>query len=257
MPSSGFLAVAGQRLEYLRITGTRAGPALILLHEGLGCVAMWKEFPHALARLTGLEVWAYSRAGYGASSAIALPRPIDFHTAEALEVLPAFVAAAGIGEYVLVGHSDGASIALIHAGAGTPQSLRALAVLAPHVFTETKCTDSIRVAVEAYEHGGLRERLIRYHGTNVDTAFFGWSGVWLDPRFAAWDLRAYLHGICVPILALRGSVDPYNSSKHLQIIAQSARGHVAVRELDGVGHAPHVEESATVLEQIAAQLEHL
>lgn len=254
MDADGLLVVGEQRLEYARIAAARPGPTLVLLHEGLGCLALWKQFPHLLAAATGLGVFCYSRAGYGGSSPCELPRPLDFHTREARDVLPLVFAAANIDECVLIGHSDGASIALIYAGAAGDPRVLALAALAPHVLTEDKCVDNIRQARDAYADGPLREQLRRYHGANVDCAFRGWSGTWLDPAFAAWDIQSYLAAIRVPVLALRGHDDPYNTAVHVQHIRAAVPAAVEMIEVPDCGHAPHVEQPATVLRHIGKLL---
>ena len=246
------LAVAGQTLECERVPGRAGGPTLVLLHEGLGCVAMWKDFPQVLAAATGCAGFSYSRAGYGASSSIPLPRPLDFHTREALDVLPAVLDAAASGPCVLVGHSDGASIALIHAGRVADPRVRGVAVMAPHVLTEAKTLATIAAAQAAYAESGLRERLARYHGANVDCAFRGWAEAWLDPGFRAWSIEGALADITVPVLVIRGEDDPYNTDLHLQRIAALVRAPLDVQRLAACGHAPHAEQPAAVLAHLAA-----
>lgn len=247
MGASLQLAVGGLALECAREPGHGAGPTLVLLHEGLGCVARWKEFPAELAAATGCAVFSYSRAGYGASSPIELPRPLDFHTREAHDVLPRLLDAAGIDDCVLIGHSDGASIALVHAGEVRDPRVRGVAVLAPHVLTEEKTLATIAEASEAYAHGDLRERLERYHGTNVDGAFRGWAETWLNPAFRSWTIEAAVARIAVPLLVIRGDDDPYNTSRHVDRIVALAEGPTTSIGLAGCGHAPHVDQPAAVL----------
>jgi pimeloyl-ACP methyl ester carboxylesterase len=246
------LAVGGLVLECARVPGggDGDGPTLVLLHEGLGCVARWKAFPTALATATGCAVFSYSRAGYGASSPVALPRPLDFHSREAHEVLPALLDAAGIDDCVLIGHSDGASIALVYAGEVGDPRVRGVAVLAPHVLTEQKTLTTIAAACEAYAHDDLRERLERYHGANVDGAFRGWADAWLDPAFRNWTIEAAVARIAVPLLAIRGDDDPYNSPIHVERIAALAQGPTSIVGLAGCGHAPHSDQPAAVLERL-------
>lgn len=253
--ATGFIDVGGARLEYalsVPPAGVGEGPVIVLLHEGLGCVAMWKSFPDALARTSGLRVMSYSRAGYGQSSPIALPRPLDFHTREALDVLPLVLNRLGIREFVLCGHSDGASIALVCAGALAPAGLAGVAVMAPHVLTEDKSIATISAAIDEYESGDLRTRLARYHGANVDGAFRGWSGAWTDPGFRAWSIERHLPGIRVPVLCIRGERDPYNTSVHVERIAALSGGPVERVDLRDAGHAPHVEAATSVTERLAA-----
>ena len=195
-----------------------AGPVLVLLHEGLGCVGMWRDFPALLHRRTGLPVFAWSRAGYGGSDPAVLPRRVEYMHVEGREVLGAVLDAAGIEDAVLVGHSDGASIAIVHAGThGQPSGsrIRALVLLAPHVFCEDVSIASIRAAGAAYRDGGLRERLARYHGNQVDAVFFGWHDAWLLPEFRQWSIEEFLPGITVPVLTIQGAQDAYGSAAQL------------------------------------------
>jgi len=187
------LTVGNHQLEYVWYgPGPDEAPTLVFLHEGLGSVAMWRDFPERVITTTGFGALVYSRAGYGDSDPIDLPRPVRFMHDEALITLPQVLNATGVREAILVGHSDGGSIALIHAGSkGAMQpgvSIRGLILEAPHVFVEEVGLDSIRAIAEKYRNGPLRDRLQRYHGTNVDKTFWGWNQVWLDPAF-----RPYVH----------------------------------------------------------------
>jgi pimeloyl-ACP methyl ester carboxylesterase len=251
-PRRDRLRAAGSELEYAWHGARGGAPALVLLHEGLGCVALWKDFPARLAAVTGCPVLTYSRAGYGGSSAIELPRPLDFHTREAQDSLPAVLDAAGIADCILVGHSDGASIALVHAGRVCDRRVRGVAVMAPHVLTEDKTLATIEQARVAYVAGPLRERLRRYHGDNVDCAFRGWCDAWLDPGFRAWTIEPAVARIEVPLIAIRGIDDPYNTAVHVERIAALVRGTVSVEMLADCGHAPHAEQPERVLDRLAA-----
>ncbi|MEQ8232179.1 MAG: alpha/beta hydrolase [Gammaproteobacteria bacterium] len=237
----------GQRLECARMAGTRRGPTLVLLHEGLGCVALWKDFPARLASATGLGVFAWSRAGYGGSSPVSLPRPLDFHAREALSTLGPLLDAAGIDDCVLVGHSDGASIALVYAGRVDDPRVRGVVVMAPHVLTEDKTLATIAEADRAFRAGGLRERLARYHGDNVDCAFRGWCDAWLDPGFRSWSIEDSVAAIRVPLLCIRGNDDPYNTVVHAERIAALAAGLVRRVDLADCGHAPHADQPQRVV----------
>jgi pimeloyl-ACP methyl ester carboxylesterase len=202
-----FLTVDGVRLEYRRIfpDPQRLGsPMLMLLHEGLGCVGLWKDFPDRLAKATGLGVFLWSRAGFGRSDPIALPRPLDYLERET-ELIPEVLAAAGIGPAVLVGHSDGGTIALVHAASGRAESLEGIVTMAAHVFVEDVTIAGIRETKRAWEEGGLRDRLARWHGANVDAAFHGWCDVWLDPAFRGWNIERHLSAVRVPVLAIQGA----------------------------------------------------
>lgn len=233
------------------------GPTLVLLHEGLGCVAMWRDFPALLHRRTGRPVFAWSRAGYGGSDPAELPRKIDYMHVEGREVLGPLLDAAGIDDAVLVGHSDGASIAIVHAGdpRGDSRSrIRALALLAPHVFCEDMSIESIRAAGDAYRNGDLRGRLARYHGERVDDAFFGWHDAWLVPEFGQWSIEAFLEGITVPVLLIQGERDAYGSAAQLEAIERGVTGPVTRTWLEDCGHAPHRERPGETLDAIEAFL---
>lgn len=249
------ITVGGVRLE-CQWWGARdcPGPTLVLLHEGLGCVAMWRDFPALLHQRTGFRVFAYSRAGYGGSGPTRLPRRIDYMHVEGREVAGAVLDAAGIDDAVLVGHSDGASIAIVHAGehAHEPKPrIRALVLLAPHVFCEDMSVASIRAAGGAYRSDGLRERLARYHGDQVDDAFFGWHDAWLQPEFRQWSIEVFLPGITVPVLLIQGERDAYGSVAQLDAIELGVAGPTTRRWLDHCGHAPHRERPGETLDAIA------
>jgi len=247
----GFVEAGGRLLEY-RWIGEGAGdrPVLVFLHEGLGSVAMWRDFPDRVAEATGLPALVYSRAGYGRSDPAPLPRPVTYMHDEGLEVLPEVLQAAGIGQAVLVGHSDGGSIAIVHAGSGEAQRVRALVLMAAHVFNEEVCVESIRTAREAYEHGRLREALRRYHGEQVDDAFRGWNDVWLHPEFWHWNIEKYLPGIEVPVLAMQGREDPYGSERQVEAIVSQVAGPVRQVMLDDCGHSPHRDQPEATLAAI-------
>ena len=249
---AGTVAVGGGVLE----TGwwgpePAQAPTLVLLHEGLGSVALWRDIPERLAAATGWGVFAYSRFGYGHSASTPLPRPMTYMHEEAQIVLPQVLRAAGIGRAVLIGHSDGGSIAAIHAGtpclAGDlPGGLVGLITIAAHFFVEELNIQSIRLIADAYETGDLRERLARYH-RDVDTAFWGWNKAWLDPRFRAFDITGFLPAIRVPILALQGADDPYGTDEQLKVFATRARAPIETRLIPEARHSPHLEAKETTL----------
>lgn len=225
-------------------------PTLIFLHEGLGCAAMWRDFPRRLAVATGCGALVYSRAGYGASPPVVLPRPIRYMHDEAVileEVLQHF----GIGDAILVGHSDGASIALIYAGSAPRPHLRALALEAPHVFAEPISLESIAVMKRQYEATELRQQLARYHGTNVDMAFRGWNDVWLHPEFRHWNIEEFLAAVDVPILLIQGADDEYGTIKQVEAIASQVRGPVETLILPNCAHAPHRDQPDATATAIA------
>jgi len=227
-----------------------AAPALVFLHEGLGSVSLWKDFPDRLARETGCGALIYSRAGYGKSDPVPLPRPLRFMHDEA-ELLPEVLKAAGIRAHVLVGHSDGASIALIYAGADPAAGLRGLILEAPHVFTEPHGLASIARAREAYRTTDLRARLARHHGDNVDVAFRGWNDVWLDPDFRAWNIEEFLPQIEVPLLILQGEGDEYGTWKQVEAIERRSGGPVEALAIPDCGHSPHREQPEVTLAAMA------
>ena len=246
----GFLDVAGARLEYRWVPppASGGGAPLVLLHEGLGAVAIWRDFPDQVAAATGRGAFVYSRAGYGRSSPVPLPRPLRYMHDEALEALPRLLDALELEEVVLVGHSDGASIALIHAAGADPRGrVRAVVAEAPHVLCEELSVASIREARDAYEKGDLRARLARLHGENVDCAFWGWNRAWLDPGFAAWNIEEYLPRIRVPVLVIQGREDQYGTAAQYESIRRRSGGPTEVVLLDRCRHSPHRDQPAATL----------
>ncbi|HST57989.1 MAG TPA: alpha/beta hydrolase [Longimicrobium sp.] len=246
-----FLEIDGTRLECRRAgPGPDEAPTIVFLHEGLGAVSTWRDFPDALAAATGCGALVYSRAGYGRSDPVALPRPVRFMHDEA-ETLVQVVEAAGLRDVILLGHSDGASIALIAAGRRAVPGLRALVLEAPHVFAEPCGLESIARIAETYRTGTLRARLERHHGANTDVAFWGWNGVWLDPGFLAWNIEEFLPGIQVPALVVQGERDEYGSWAHVESIQRGSGAPVRTLALPGCGHAPHAEHRDAVLAAMA------
>jgi pimeloyl-ACP methyl ester carboxylesterase len=246
------VAVPGGRVEVDDVPGDPGRAPLLLLHEGLGSVGLWRGFHRRVAAATGRRAVAYSRLGHGWSDPPPAPRtPASMH-AEAAEVVPALRAALGLGDPVLVGHSDGGSIALLHASGA---AVAGLVVLAPHVLVEDFALETIRAAREAFERGDLRRRMARRH-RDPDAAFRGWSGVWLDPAFRAWDIRPELAAITAPVLAVQGTADPYGSTVHVEELRDRAAGPVEVLLLD-CAHAPHLEEPERVEAAVAAFLRDL
>jgi pimeloyl-ACP methyl ester carboxylesterase len=234
-------------LEILDLPG--AEPSLVFLHEGLGSVAMWRDFPTRVAAATGRRTIVYSRMGYGKSPALRGPREPDYMHREALEALPALRAELGLADPVLVGHSDGASIALIHAGGGHP--VRGIVAMAPHVFVEDVTVRSIEAAREAWATTDLPARLGRYHD-DAEGAFRGWNDAWLDPRFRAWNIEAYLPHVACPVLAIQGRQDEYGTMAQLDAIERQVKGHVRRLELEACRHSPHRDRPDRVLAAIAS-----
>jgi pimeloyl-ACP methyl ester carboxylesterase len=247
-----FVTVDGVRLEYLWFgPSSDEAPTIVFLHEGLGSAGLWHDFPARLARAAGCGALVYSRAGYGASDTAQLPRPIRFMHDEAV-VLGKVIDALGIGQHVLFGHSDGASISLIHAGSEPRSGLRGVVAEAPHVFTEPHGLASIAAIAGVYRDTDLRERLARHHGGNVDTAFRGWNDVWLHPEFRAWNIEAYLPAIHAPILVVQGEDDEYGTWAQADAIQRQAGGRVEALGIAQCGHSPHREHADAVLAAAAA-----
>lgn len=230
--------------------GPDAAPTIVMLHEGLGSVAQWKDWPERLARATGCGVFAYSRAGYGGSDPIQLPRPLSYMHDEARDVLPALLDQIGFRHGILLGHSDGASIATIYAGSVADHRVRGLVLIAPHFFVEDLGVRSIDQFRAAWDTGDLRARLARYHGANVDCAFLGWHGAWSDPAFRRWDIREAIGYIRVPILIIQGSDDQYGTTAQIDVARDEAYCPVDAVLIEGAGHAPHFDQPALVQDAI-------
>jgi pimeloyl-ACP methyl ester carboxylesterase len=245
------LAIGASGIEY-RMVGPApdAAPTLVLLHEGLGSAALWGDFPDKLAAATGAGVFAYSRAGYGASSPVPLPRPLDYMQREALDVLPHVLDAIGFRRGLLIGHSDGASIAAIYAGSVQDHRIRGLGLIAPHFVVEDISVASIARIKTDYEQTELRNKLARWH-RDVDNAFYGWNDAWLDPRFRAWDISDALAYIRVPISIVQGADDQYGTLRQIEIAQAECYCPVDVEILPGVGHAPHREAPELTLQTLA------
>jgi pimeloyl-ACP methyl ester carboxylesterase len=211
-------------------------PALVFLHEGLGAVALWRDFPERLAAETGRRALVYSRAGHGGSDVPDEPRTPRFMHDEALDVLPRLLAEHGIEEPILVGHSDGGSIALIHAGR---HPVTGLVLLAPHVFVEDLSIASIAEARETFESTDLRERMGRYH-RDAEATFRLWNDIWLAPEFRGWNIEDVLGGVTAPALLIQGAHDQYGTLAQIEAIERGVRGPVERAVLD-CRHAPHLE----------------
>ncbi len=246
------LELAGRRLEGVWCgPAPDAAPTLVLLHEGLGCVGLWGDFPARLALATGCGIFAYSRAGYGKSAPVPLPRPLTYMHDEARATLPAVLDAIGFRRGALVGHSDGASIALVHAGAVADPRVKAVALMAPHVFTEDMGIASIVEAKASYESGDLRRKLARWHD-DVDGAFRGWNDAWLDPAFRAWNIEEFLGSIRIPLLVIQGEADQYGTIAQIRAIECGAGGPVQTALVPDIGHAPYREAPEATLAALAA-----
>ena len=245
----GFLTAAGRRLEFRWIEPTAPDrPTIVFLHEGLGSVAQWKTFPDAVAAETGCGALIYSRYGFGQSDPLAEPRDVDYLSYEALVVLPAVLAVRGIVEPILIGHSDGATIALLYAS-DHRWTTRAIVIEAPHVFVEDVGLTGIERALEDYTGGDLRRKLGRYH-RDVDAMFNGWAETWLRPEFRAWNMESRLPSVRCPVLLIQGLDDPYGTMAQVDAITRQVSGKVIVLLLPACAHAPHVECENEVREAI-------
>jgi pimeloyl-ACP methyl ester carboxylesterase len=251
LPPSGFLNINGADLEYRMIgPAPDAAPTIVMLHEGLGSAGLWGDFPERLQAATGAGVFAYSRAGYGASTPAKLPRPLDYMHIEAQQVLPKLLDAIGFRRGLLVGHSDGASIAAIYAGSHQDHRLQGIALIAPHFIVEDISVKSIAEIKTTYETTNLKEKLARWH-KDVDNAFYGWNGAWLDPKFRDWDISEYLAYIRVPIAILQGASDQYGTLRQVEIAREECYCPVDVTVIAGAGHSPHREAPEATLKVIA------
>jgi pimeloyl-ACP methyl ester carboxylesterase len=243
---------AGRSLSYEWIEGdARAKPTLIFLHEGLGSIRQWRDFPVNAVATTGCRGLLYDRYGYGQSEVLAEPRrDVRFMHDEALVALPELRQRLGIEDAILVGHSDGASIGLIHAGAGHPA--RGVVAMAPHVFIEPVCLDSIKKAAETFEATDLPARLGRYH-RDARKTFYGWADVWLDPEFKRWDIRDdFLPNVRCPVLAIQGHDDEYGTMEQLEEIKRRVAGPCELMKLDQCGHAAFRDQPEIVTAKVAA-----
>ena len=237
-----FLTVNGKKLEYAWLgPGPDDAPTLVFLHEGLGCAAMWHDFPAALVERTGCGALVFSRAGYGGSDACELPRPVRFMHDEGLTVMPALFEAAGLRKAILIGHSDGGSIALIFAGGLQPSAVLGMITMAAHVHCEPLTRHAIEKIGHDFERGPLRSALERYHGPNTSCAFRGWKDVWLHPDFVHWNIEEYLPRIFVPLLAIQGDHDRYGTAGQIASIKNKAGAGAEILLMKGCGHAPHKE----------------
>lgn len=248
-----FAEIGGCRLRVRRL-GTEpkqeeSMPALVFLHEGLGNIAVWRDFPETLCRETGLPGIVYERRGYGESDCFESPWPADYLVAEATVFLPGVLAASRVEKAILVGHSDGGSIALI-AAAAHPRLILGAVTEAAHIFVEDITLAGIREALHAMETTDLKAKLARYHGKNVDRIIRRWADTWLDPGFRDWNIEEFLPRISVPLLALQGKDDEYGTPAQVDGIARGVSGPVKTHLIPDCGHVPHVQAQKTVLRYI-------
>ena len=248
-----FVTVQGHRLEYRRIAATHPRrPTLVFLHEGLGSVSLWRDFPDRVAAATGCGTVVYSRYGYGRSDVIIAPHRMDYMHREALDVLPELLEKLGIDDPLLVGHSDGASIALIYAGA--VRRLRGLVAMAPHVFVEDISVKSIAEAKITFETTDLPQKLARHHADPAKT-FYGWNDIWLHPEFREWNIESFLPQVHCPVLAIQGKNDEYGTMRQVDAIAAQCDGPVEIVKLDDCKHSPHRDQQQATLDAIVRFVE--
>lgn len=251
------LMVGGVALEYACF-----GPApdtaatIVMLHEGLGCVALWRDFPRQVAERTGLGVFVYSRQGYGGSDPVELPRPLDFMTREAEDVLPGLLDEIGFRRGLLLGHSDGATISATYAGSVEDHRVRGLVLIAPHFFTEPSGLAEIGAAAQAFENGPLRQKLARYH-QDPDGAFRGWADTWLNPGFVDWNVADVIDYLRIPVLAVQGEDDQYGTLAQISEIENRAYSPVDRVILADCKHAPHLECPDELLDSVSEFVDRL
>lgn len=249
--ATGQLIANGKSLEYSCFgPSPEQAPTIVLLHEGLGCVALWRNFPQALSDATGMGVLVYSRAGYGQSDLAQLPRPLDYMTREALEVLPDVLDAIGFRRGVLMGHSDGATIAAIYAGSMSDQRIRATILMAPHFFTEDMGLAEIAAARTTFETTDMRDRMAKYHRDPVHT-FKGWNDAWLHPDFKQWNVGDVIDHLRIPTLAIQGRQDQYGTLAQIAEIENRSYAPVETLILDECRHSPHIDQPDAVIAGVA------
>ena len=242
------LDVCGHRLEVVRIRGAREdAPELVFLHEGLGSVSLWKDFPARVAEATGCPVTVYSRYGSGNSDLLKEPRTVRYMHDEALQSLPELLSQLKVENPILVGHSDGGSIAIIYAG--VHDRVRGLVLLAPHVFVEDLTVASIAEAKAKFENTNLPEKLARHHREAAQT-FWGWNDIWLHPQFRSWNIEEYLPRISCPVLVIQGLDDQYGTMAQVEAIRRQSGGPVEVLVLEDCQHSPQRDQPENVIEAV-------
>jgi pimeloyl-ACP methyl ester carboxylesterase len=252
LASEGLLPIGEMRLEYRFIKGNPDDPfTIVMVHEGLGSVRTWGEFPRLLAEATGASVLAYSRDGYGSSPVAQSELSVDYIRRHALGVLPNILNEIDFTKGILLGHSDGASMALAYAGNIEDPRVKGLVLMAPHFCVEPETLAEIRHARTVFKSGDLRQRLARYHA-DVDAAFLRWNDVWLDPRFPDFDMTAELSSIRIPTLIIRGDEDRYGTHKQARMAERLLRNDSKIILMPDCGHIPHREKPQQTVEAIAA-----
>lgn len=248
---AGFLQAGGKSLEYACY-----GPppsqvsTIVMLHEGLGCVELWRDFPKRIAQITGLGVFAYSRAGYGYSDLAELPRPLDYMTREALDVLPTVLDKIDVVRGILLGHSDGATIAAIYGGSVSDFRIRGLILMAPHFFSEEKGLVEIARAKEVFKTGRLKQQMAKYH-RDPENTFYGWNDSWLHPEFKKWNVSEVIDFLRVPVIAIQGEDDEYGTLAQIYEIQDRSHAPIELEILPQCGHSPQFDQPEMTLAAIA------
>ncbi|NNE37747.1 MAG: alpha/beta hydrolase [Gammaproteobacteria bacterium] len=251
LEQQGLINISGKNIEYRWITNAsrKTRPVIVMLHEGLGSVSLWKEFPETLSEETGCDIFVYSRPGYGNSDPVDLPRPIEYMHYEGHTVLPEILEMFD-QDIFLLGHSDGASVSIIYAGTHQNNRLKGLVLFAPHVFTEEVCIRSIQNARKFYdENEDFRKKLSRHH-KNVYIAFNGWCDAWLDPRFLDWNIEEYIENVHVPTLVIQGHDDEYGTIEQVDRIKNKVKHDFESVLLEDCKHSPHRDREDETLTAI-------
>ena len=238
--------ILGGVLEYIYIPGEKDLPTLVMLHEGLGSISAWKEFPKQVSNTIHNPILLYSRHGYGSSSFIKQRICSSYMHDEALKVLPTLISRLKLSRIILYGHSDGASIAAIFAGSRPTTTIEGVILEAPHVFVEEISIDGIKMAKLAFENGNLKRGLKKHHD-DPDRTFQNWSEAWLEPNFLNWNIQKYVRNISAPVLLIQGENDIYGSLKQLYAIESDLKGECSRLVLQNTGHSPHKEQPSSVL----------
>ena len=245
-----FLDIKNNQIEYITFGNfSNKSPVLILLHEGLGSVAMWRDIPKLIHEKTKMNILVYSRIGYGKSSKAELPRPTNYMSIEAEEYLPIILQKLSIKKYFLIGHSDGGTIAALASINKSSVELLGTILIAPHFFVENESIKAIEETIDQYKNKKLKSKLEKYHD-DVDNAFFGWSNVWLSPKFKEWNISNHLSKIKTPILVLQGTNDPYGTLNQVKTLEDKLNSTLKKIIIKNCGHNPFYEYPDATIKHI-------
>lgn len=257
--ATGFVQADGRSLEYACYgPEPESAPTIIMLHEGLGCVRLWRDFPRMVSHSTGFGVFTYSRAGYGQSDSITLPRPLDYMTREAQDSLPEILNSIGLRYGILLGHSDGATISAVYAGSVSDLRIRGLILIAPHFFAEEVGLLEIARAKVSFETSDMKLKMAKYH-RNPEVAFWGWNDAWLNPDFRRWNVSDVIDHLRIPVLAIQGEDDQYGTLVQISEIEDRINSPFEKLILPECGHSPHLrepEKTLAAITEFAIRLEH-